>query len=1121
MIYKNRLASRLLQGFLASTLTVCMGTVAAWGQTPKLDAMARVSAHPDLSVKTRLAGHVPAWAATAQPVGSVAADLQLDHVTVTLTRPAALEAEFQQLLKDQQDPASPRYHQWLTPQQSADLYGAPQADSDAVVAWLQSQGLQVDAVSPNRLFIRFSGPATTVANAFSVQFGSFQHMGRTVFSTTSEPAVPAALAGVIQGVTGLSEEYLKPAHTMMTPQPARNVGAAMTPYVNLSGGTHWILPSDFGVIYDVNPVYNSGINGSGQHIAIIGGSRVLAADISGFESLAGLSSVQPNTLLTPGSTDPGMTSDSSQGEATLDVDRVIGTAPGATADLVLISSLLNTQIISSLGYIINTLNDPIINMSFGACEATSSLSTFNSFNTLFTQAAGQGISIFVSSGDSEAAGCMSAGGPYTSSLAIASPNVLCTPYVTCVGGTQFSDTASPSTYWASSNGTNYVSALSYIPEGVWNEPTSTSSSGVVSYVVEGGGGGPSIYATKPTWQIGTGVPADNARDTPDMSFSASGHNAYLACLSYSGAVCPNTVTGFGGTSASAPSMAGVLALVNQKTGARQGLFNARLYQLALNTSNGVFHDATPATSGVTSCSLATASTCNTSTPGLTGLTGGLAGAALTTGYDLATGLGSIDVSKLVTAISTTSLAATTTTIVATPTTITTNQSAIFKATISSTTAGTPTGTVTFTSNGTNVGTITLSGAVASTLAVTYPTAGTYTIVASYSGDGVYAASSTTLSFAVTVPVLPATTTALTATPTGLTAGGTANFKATVTSTAAGTPTGSVAFTSNGVSIGSATLSGGSATVALVSFPTSGTFSIVATYSGDSSFALSQSTISFVVTPAGSVTTVVATPTAITTAQTVSLKATVAPSTSIAPTGTVSFTSSGATLGTIAVSSGSATFPAGSFTTAGTYTVNAAYSGDATYAASSASLSLVVTQAPTFTVGAIGSTSVVSGTPATFTANYTALGGFSGTITPTCTVSATFTSPVLPTCTAPTVTLGGTTTTASDTFTITTTKHNATPGTGLFAQGGGRTLGGIALSALLLCLLPRRRMRSYWRALPVVLLLSAALMAVSGCGGASGGSTVVASGTSAGTYNVTIVSTGGGVSVTTTTTIVVQ
>ena len=509
---------------------------------------------------------------------------------------------------------------------------------------------------------------------------------------------------------------------------------------------------------------------------------------------------------------------------------MLGTAPGATADLVLISSLLNTQILSSLGYIINTLNDPIINMSFGSCEAGSSQSSFNNFNTLFSQAAGQGISIFVSSGDSEAAGCMSAGGPYTASLAVASPNVLCTPYVTCVGGTQFSDTASPSSYWSSSNGTNYVSALSYIPEGVWNEATSTSSSGVVSYVVEGGGGGASIFATKPTWQVGTGVPADNARDTPDISFSASGHNAYLACLTYSGAVCPNTVTGFGGTSASAPSMAGVLALVNQKLGARQGLFNARLYQLALTTSNGVFHDATPATSGVANCSLTTASTCNTSTPGLTGLTGGLSGAALTTGYDQATGLGSIDVSKLLAAL------------------------------------------------------------------------------------------------------------------------------------------------------------------------------------------------------------------------------------------------------------------------------------------------------PTFTVGAIGSTSVVSGTSATFTANYTALAGFSATITPVCTVSATFTSPVLPTCTAPTVTLGGTTTTASNTFTIATTRHNGAPGAGLAARDGRRTLGGIALSALLLCLLPRRRTRSYWRAFPVVLVFSAALMAVSGCGGAAGGSgapAVATTGTSAGTYNVTIVSTGGGESVTSTTTIVVQ
>ncbi|WP_176441721.1 Ig-like domain repeat protein [Granulicella rosea] len=974
--------SRLFPGLLASTLTACMGTIAALGQTPALDVSARVSAHPDLAARTRLSGHVPAWVATAQDLGNVSPSLQLDHVTVTLTRPAALEAAFQQLLKDQQDASSPRYHQWLTPKQSAELYGVPQADSDAVAAWLQSQGLHVDSVSPTRQFITFSGAASSVASAFSVQLHSFNHMGRTVFSTTSEPAVPTALASVILGVTGLSEEYLKPAHTVMPTQTRQTASNSMAPDVNLSGGTHWILPADFAVIYDVNPVYNAGINGSGQHVAIIGASRVLAADISGFESLAGLSSAQPNSLLTPGSSDPGMTSDSAQGEATLDVDRVIGTAPGATADLVLISSLLNTQILSSLSYIVNTLNDPIINMSFGSCEATSNQSTFNSFNTLFAQAAGQGISIFVSSGDSESAGCMTAGGPYTANLAVASTNVLCTPYVTCVGGTQFADTTSPSTYWSSTNGAgNNLSALSYIPEGVWNEPSSTTNN-VTTYVVEGGGGGASTYAAKPTWQVGTGVPADSARDTPDVSFSASGHNAYLACLTYSGAVCPNYVTGFGGTSASAPSMAGIMALVNQKTAVRQGLFNAKLYQLALTTSNGVFHDATPATSGVTSCSLTVASTCNTSTPGTSGLTGGLSGAALTTGYDLATGLGSIDVSKLINAVAS-PLPATTTNLVATPTTINTNQTATFKATISSTyTVFTPTGTVTFSSNGNSLGPVTLVNGVATLPAQAYPTAGTYAILATYSGDGNFAASAATLSFVVTAA--PANT------PTITLAGSTGTIPPTqsVTYTAtlassAGTPTGTVTFYNgtNVLAAAVAVVAGKAAFGPTTLIP--GFYSVTAVYSGDTSFnGVTSTAVPLIVT--GVPTSIIAIPAAAyyaTTNSSIALQSNLdlysstgvtAGTPTVGPTGTITYNVDGVNGPAIPIVGSLSNGVSSIYTAtsavyvfqAAVHHVTATYSGDAIWAPSTSAIS-------TLTVGAsLTTTTVALVTPGTVTSGKT-------------------------------------------------------------------------------------------------------------------------------------------------------
>jgi subtilase family serine protease len=190
----------------------------------------------------------------------------------------------------------------------------------------------------------------------------------------------------------------------------------------------------------------------------------------------------------------------------------------------------------------------------------------------------------------------------------------------------------------------------YIPEGAWNEPTATSASTTISNL-SSTGGGPSTFIAKPTWQTGTGVPADAARDVPDLSFSASMHDGYLSCLSYTGANCSTTFDIFSGTSAAAPSMAGIAALLNQRAGAAQGNLNPLLYRLAASTNSGI-QDVTPASSGIALCQLNTPSMCNNSIPGPTVGSLGLAGYAVTTGYDQPTGLGSLQVTDFLTAATT-------------------------------------------------------------------------------------------------------------------------------------------------------------------------------------------------------------------------------------------------------------------------------------------------------------------------------------------------------------------------------------------------------------------------------------------------------------------------------------
>ena len=414
----------------------------------------------------------------------------------------------------------------------------------------------------------------------------------------------------------------------------------------------------------------------------------------------------PNVIVPSSGADPGLTGDGDQAEATLDVDRVLGTAPGAYVDLV-ISSSLSGGIETAAQYEVQTVLDPIMSVSFGACEAAVGLPYVRFWDALFAQAAAEGISVFVASGDAGAAGCGNPNStPVSKNQSSGIISLCASTNVTCVGGTVFADFANPAAaIEGSTEGPGRESAVGYIPEGAWNEPSETSSSGITTYVAAATGGGSSTYIAKPSWQTGPGVPSDGFRDVPDVSFSSSLHDGYLICLAYAGFDCSSQIAVASGTSAAAPSMAGIAALLSQKLGAAQGNLNPFLYQIASstlpNSANNAFHDATPQTSGVALCEIGTPSMCNNSTPAPGGLTGGLAGYPLTTGYDLATGLGSVNVSGLLTAATAPpqGQASVSITISSSPSSINTSQTTQFFASVGPATAGPITGTVQFFSNG--------------------------------------------------------------------------------------------------------------------------------------------------------------------------------------------------------------------------------------------------------------------------------------------------------------------------------------------------------------------------------------------------------------------------------------
>jgi pseudomonalisin len=554
-----------------------------------------------------LHGNVNPLARAQFDVGRTDPNLPMERMILSLALRPGAQADLQQLLVTLHDPASPLYHQWLTPAQFGARFGAADQDLQTVAGWLTDHGFTIDEVAAGRGWINFSGTATLVENAFGTEMHDYSVEGTLRHANASEPSIPRALAALVNGVVTLNSFPRRTLHHGFKPVPAPDF---------TSGTSHFLAPADFAIIYDLNSVYSAGITGTGETVAIVARTDIALADVNTFRSMFGLP-VNTPTLVHNG-TDPGDLGGGEETEADLDTEWSGAVAKNAAIKVVVSASTSTTDGVDlSAQYIVNNNLAPAMSTSFGSCEADMGTTELAFYNSLWSQAATQGISAFVSAGDAGAAGCNAGGDTTGSGRAVSG---LCsTTFNICVGGTEFMDTSNPSLYWSTTNNsTTMASVLSYIPEMAWNE-SGTVSGG--SDLWSSGGGASTTYA-KPSWQVAPGVPADGKRDIPDVSLSAAGHDGYLI-------VQTGALAAVGGTSASSPSFAGLMALIVQKTGARQGNANTVFYPMFAaqlgGTGVAAFHDITVG---------------NNTVPGTTGFNAG-------TGYDEVTGLGSVDGAVLI------------------------------------------------------------------------------------------------------------------------------------------------------------------------------------------------------------------------------------------------------------------------------------------------------------------------------------------------------------------------------------------------------------------------------------------------------------------------------------------
>jgi hypothetical protein len=1058
---------RLALGMVAAVLisTAAVAQTAASVSSPR-----RVLEAVDANDRVALPSVTRPWVKRAADLGPASSSTVAPRMMLLLSRSAEQEQALTEFLADLQNPASPRYHHWLTPAQFGETFGANADDLQTVTSWLQSQGFSVTKVAKARNLIEFSGTVGQVEQTFQTSVRRLSWNGTTTMTSVTPVQVPRALAPVIKGLVNL--DSARPHTTVVKGAPAKYDASThrITPDLTLfdSEGDPalYMDPADAATIYDtpnavLNPNYSgSTLDGTGVKVGIVGDSNVNLVPV-GLYRQAFLNETPGNTNLPTvivDGNDPGINDDET--ESFLDLEVLGGIAPKASlyyyaSD----SSDLSGGVQNAIARAVEDNTVGILSVSYSSCETDQGTTGNAFFSEAYQQASAQGITITVSSGDSGPANC-----DYDSEEIATNGMVVnalgSTPYNISVGGTDFDVLpANFPTYvdtTTSGNPPYYLTAKQYIPERPWNDSTQMSASiaanvplepGGVTDIIAGGGGMSSVY-TKPAFQTGL-TPSDGARDLPDVSFLAGNGLYGAAWVLCTGGIAGNdcettngqftsstTFSGAGGTSAAAPAFAGMLALVEQSTGSRLGQANNVLYALASSHYSTVFHDVNSGDNAVV---------CEAGSSGC-GSNGFTTGYNAVTGYDLASGLGSVDAAAMVTNWSSATASSTTTTLdingAATPVSVKHGTPLNINVAVTPATAS---GSVALVANTSLLGgqlAIPLTNGAGTTSYNGLP-GGTYSVYARYSGDSADASSSST---PISINVAPeASTTSVTInayTPQGTASianlnaipygsyifseafvyGSAEGQKATQ-----GQATGTITYTDNGNALGTA----GITSLDYASFPAlsasfsgqgiqgiypfaAGTHTIVASYPGDASFGQSTSApVTFTVAKGVTQVSVVPTNAAANSVTNDIITVNIATNgLGLTPTGTVTLQVGSKILGTtttivnsatsVGTVLGYATFSIpGNQLQQGANTLVATYTGDNNYSGGTASVVVTMSEA-TFSLSATPiSVNAGSAVGDTGSLRLTPLNDFTGLVNLSCAVTGAPASAVSPvTCSVP-------------------------------------------------------------------------------------------------------------------------